>query len=66
MEELCKNCQHFEPKGLMIDRNTWGLCPKFGNRGKPGIFRWGDAICADFKPSADSKEPQNSIKQSDS
>ena len=49
MEELCKNCQHFEPSGLMIDRNTWGLCPKFANRGKPGVFRWGDAGCVDFK-----------------
>ena len=51
MEELCKNCQHFEPNGIMIDRNTWGLCPKFANRGEPGVFRWGDSGCVDFKPS---------------
>jgi hypothetical protein len=55
MEELCRNCQHFEDKGLMMDKDMWGLCIKFkrentGNRNNSALFRWGDDICEDFSP----------------
>lgn len=61
MEEICRNCQHFEPKGVMIDKNTYGLCPRFVNGGKPGVFRWGDAGCVDFKPKEKSKQARKII-----
>ncbi len=57
-EELCKNCQHFKPKGLTIDRNTWGLCKNFNIKGKPGVFRWGDACCINFKPKKEMSDLQ--------
>jgi hypothetical protein len=60
MEEICGNCRHFEAKGLMLDKDTWGLCTKSekkntGNLKESAIFRWGDDICADFKLREESK-----------
>jgi hypothetical protein len=49
MKGLCKDCIHFEPKGVLIDKNTWGLCKQFikmeqypGESWETGVFRWGD------------------------
>lgn len=63
MEELCKNCQHFEPKGVVNGKNTYGLCPMFVKRGKPGVFRWGDACCVNFKPNKEANELQSRVNR---
>jgi hypothetical protein len=57
MKGLCKDCIHFEPKGVLIDKNTWGLCKQFikmeqypGESWETGVFRWGDSLCcSNFK-----------------
>jgi hypothetical protein len=57
MENICKKCQHFQAKGIMIDKDTWGLCTEYNKCGKPGVFRWGeDNACISFKPKEESRQ----------
>jgi hypothetical protein len=56
MRKICKNCEHFVPKGFSRSSLRWGDCMKpredvEGNLNKErGVFVWDDKTCNDFKP----------------
>jgi hypothetical protein len=69
MISICRNCKHFESKGVLDKNNNWGLCTKSG---KPDIndknteshfFRWEDDTCMAFKSKELSKDIKSSAKE---
>ena len=57
MESVCINCKHFVKGSFNSNTNIWGDCtkpregvPDIEGEKKPGLFKWGDATCPDFKP----------------
>lgn len=64
MKKKCRNCKHFEPKGIMPGSTNWGLCIKsakeiMSSDKKSPFFRWTDDTCPNFKAKEESKDPQN-------
>ncbi len=56
MEETCCNCEHFKQVNMSSAKHCWGNCRKYANgtgqtgREIPGLFKWADVTCSDFKP----------------